>query len=87
MALRLAYIASLRRLEAAGLLVLEKDKTNWEYQRGLRSRSPAANSPTVHSPSARSSRTRTRPGWASALNRSAFASATGRPGLNGTEPL
>lgn len=35
-ALRLAYIASLRRLAGAGLLVLEPNKTNWEYQRALR---------------------------------------------------
>ena len=38
-AVRLAYIASLRRLAAAGLLVLEPNKTNWEYQRDLRGRS------------------------------------------------
>lgn len=38
-ALRLAYIASLRRLSGAGLLTLEPDKTNWEYQRALRGRS------------------------------------------------
>jgi hypothetical protein len=41
-AVRLAYIASLRKLQNAGLLVLERDKTNWEYQRALRGRSRAA---------------------------------------------
>jgi hypothetical protein len=41
-ALRLAYIASLRRLAAAGLLVLQENKTNWEYQRHLRRRSTSA---------------------------------------------
>jgi hypothetical protein len=41
-ALRLAYIASLRRLSASGLLVLNENKTNWEYQRALRGRSRAA---------------------------------------------
>jgi|GEM_PF-7043589 hypothetical protein len=35
-AIRYAYIASLQRLEGAGLLVLEKNRTNWEYQRELR---------------------------------------------------
>jgi hypothetical protein len=35
-ALRLAYIASLRRLAGSGLLVLEPNRTNWEYQRTLR---------------------------------------------------
>jgi hypothetical protein len=38
-AVRLAYIASLRRLSDAGLLTLERNRTNWEYQRALRSRS------------------------------------------------
>lgn len=41
-AVRLAYIAALRRLRETGLLVLEANKTNWEYQRALRGRSPAA---------------------------------------------
>jgi hypothetical protein len=41
-ALRLAYIASLRRLSAAGLLILQENKTNWEYQRQLRRRSTDA---------------------------------------------
>lgn len=41
-AVRMAYIASLRRLQENGLLVLEPNKTNWEYQRGLRRRSRAA---------------------------------------------
>jgi len=41
-ALRYVYIASLRRLEGAGALVLERNKTNWEYQRMLRGRNPAA---------------------------------------------
>ena len=41
-AIRLVYIASLRRLQGAGLIVLERDKTNWEYQRALRSRSKPA---------------------------------------------
>lgn len=41
-ALRLTYLACLRRLQGAGLLVLEQDKTNWEYQRALRSRAPEA---------------------------------------------
>jgi hypothetical protein len=40
-AIRMAYIASLRRLQENGLLVLEPNKTNWEYQRDLRGRSPA----------------------------------------------
>ncbi len=35
-ALRLAYIAALRRLAGSGLLVLEPNRTNWEYQRALR---------------------------------------------------
>jgi hypothetical protein len=41
-ALRLAYIASLRRLAQAGLLVLQENRTNWEYQRSLRRRSTLA---------------------------------------------
>ncbi len=41
-ALRYVYIASLRRLEGAGALVLERNKTNWEYQRMLRGRNHAA---------------------------------------------
>ena len=39
-ALRLAYIASLRRLAESGQLVLQENKTNWEYQRDLQGRSP-----------------------------------------------
>ena len=42
MATRLVYIASLKRLGEAGLLTLEKNRTNWEYQRSLRSRSAEA---------------------------------------------
>ena len=41
-AVRMAYIASLRRLRENGLLVLEPNKTNWEYQRELRRRSRPA---------------------------------------------
>jgi hypothetical protein len=41
-ALRLAYLASLQRLSRAGLLVLRENRTNWEYQRALRSRSTLA---------------------------------------------
>ena len=41
-AVRMAYIASLRRLRDTGLLILEPNKTNWEYQRSLRGRSPSA---------------------------------------------
>ncbi|MBC8104927.1 MAG: DUF4129 domain-containing protein [Cytophagales bacterium] len=41
-AIRMAYIASLRRLRDDGFLVLEPNKTNWEYQRELRNRSAAA---------------------------------------------
>lgn len=41
-ALRLAYIASLRRLAGSGLLVLEPNRTNWEYQRTLRNASRPA---------------------------------------------
>ena len=41
-ALRLAYIASLRRLAGSGLLVLEPNRTNWEYQRTLRGASRPA---------------------------------------------
>lgn len=41
-AVRMAYIASLRRLQENGLLVLESNKTNWEYQRDIRRRSRAA---------------------------------------------
>ena len=41
-AIRLAYIASLRRLEGSGMLVLEKNRTNWEYQRALRAKDGAA---------------------------------------------
>ncbi|MES2464001.1 MAG: DUF4129 domain-containing protein [Armatimonadota bacterium] len=40
-AIRMAYIASLRRLQENGLLILEPNKTNWEYQRDLRRRSPS----------------------------------------------
>ena len=39
-AVRLTYIACLRRLHGAGLLYLANDRTNWEYQRALRARSP-----------------------------------------------
>ena len=41
-AVRLVYIASLRRLAGAGLLVMARDRTNWEYQRAVRSRSQSA---------------------------------------------
>lgn len=41
-ALRLTYLACLKRLSASGLLVLEEDKTNWEYQRALQRRSRQA---------------------------------------------
>ncbi len=41
-AVRLTYIACLRRLHGAGLLYLANDRTNWEYQRMLRGRSPEA---------------------------------------------
>lgn len=41
-AVRFAYIAALRRLRDTGFLVLEKNRTNWEYQRSLRSRSREA---------------------------------------------
>jgi hypothetical protein len=41
-ALRLAYLASLQRLSRARLLVLRENRTNWEYQRALRSRSTLA---------------------------------------------
>ena len=41
-ALRLAYIASLRRLAGAGLIVLQENYTNWEYQTALRRRSEDA---------------------------------------------
>lgn len=41
-AIRLVYIASLRRLAGAGLLTLAKDRTNGEYQRALRKRSAEA---------------------------------------------
>ena len=41
-AVRMAYIASLRLLRENGLLVLEPNKTNWEYQRELRQRSRTA---------------------------------------------
>jgi hypothetical protein len=41
-AVRLTYIASLRQLETAGLLELEPNRTNWEYQRALRNRSRSA---------------------------------------------
>ena len=41
-AVRLVYIASLRRLAGSGLVVLQENRTNWEYQRGLRSRSQPA---------------------------------------------
>lgn len=41
-AVRLTYLACLRRLHGAGLLLLEDDKTNWEYQRALREKAPAA---------------------------------------------
>ncbi len=41
-AVRMAYIASLRRLQENGLLVLEPNKTNWEYQRDLSKRSRSA---------------------------------------------
>ncbi|MDX1934591.1 MAG: DUF4129 domain-containing protein [Capsulimonadales bacterium] len=37
-ALRMAYIACLRRLAKSGALVLEENRTNWEYQRALRGR-------------------------------------------------
>ena len=38
-AIRLTYIAALWRLGDSGLLTLEKNRTNWEYQRSLRKRS------------------------------------------------
>jgi hypothetical protein len=38
-AIRLVYIASLHRLANNGLIVLERNRTNWEYQRALRSAS------------------------------------------------
>lgn len=41
-AVRLVYIASLRRLAGSGLLTLQENRTNWEYQRTLRSRSQSA---------------------------------------------
>jgi hypothetical protein len=41
-ALRLAYIAALRQLATNGLLVLQENKTNWEYQRDLNRRSTTA---------------------------------------------
>ena len=41
-AVRLVYIASLRRLAGSGLVVLQENRTNWEYQRALRSRSQNA---------------------------------------------
>jgi hypothetical protein len=41
-ALRLAYLATLRRLSHAGLLTLQENRTNWEYQRALRTRSTLA---------------------------------------------
>ena len=41
-AIRLAYIAALRHLADDGLLVMEANRTNWEYQRDLLSRSATA---------------------------------------------
>ncbi len=41
-ALRLAYIASLRRLAGNGYLVLQENRTNWEYQNAVRRRSDSA---------------------------------------------
>ena len=41
-AFRLTYLACLRRLYAAGLLVPADDRTNWDYQRALRARSDEA---------------------------------------------
>lgn len=41
-ALRLAYIASLRRLAGTGYLVLQENRTNWECQNSLRRRSTDA---------------------------------------------
>lgn len=38
-AVRLAYIAALRRLAESGLITPEPNRTNWEYQRALRRRS------------------------------------------------
>ncbi|MBC8143475.1 MAG: DUF4129 domain-containing protein [Armatimonadetes bacterium] len=42
-AIRLIYIASLWKLGESGVLTLEKNRTNWEYQRALRKKSS-----TVH---------------------------------------
>jgi hypothetical protein len=41
-ALRLAYIACLRQLATVGLLIMQENKTNWEYQRDLLHRSMVA---------------------------------------------
>lgn len=41
-AVRLGYIASLRKLAATGLIVPQDNRTNWEYQRALRSASKPA---------------------------------------------
>lgn len=38
-AIRLLYIASLWKLGESGVLTLEKNRTNWEYQRALRKKS------------------------------------------------
>ncbi len=38
-AVRYVYIASLRKLAGSGLVTLQENRTNWEYQRSLRSRS------------------------------------------------
>jgi hypothetical protein len=40
-AIRLTYIASLWRLGEGGVLTLEKNRTNWEYQRSLRKQAPS----------------------------------------------
>ncbi|MBC7805532.1 MAG: DUF4129 domain-containing protein, partial [Akkermansiaceae bacterium] len=39
-AIRLTYIAALWKLGEGGILTLEKNRTNWEYQRALRKQSP-----------------------------------------------
>ncbi len=41
-AVRLVYIACLRKAAGTGLLVLQENRTNWEYQRALRGKSKIA---------------------------------------------